>query len=100
SEKTATVRTPSSRQARITRSAISPRLAISTLRNISDLPAAALHLEGEVGGGLDPGGPQLELRGAGCVVERHLLADEAAAVQVHQTLIERLHPVLRPPFRK
>jgi hypothetical protein len=32
---TATVRIPSSRHARITRSAISPRLAIRTLRNIS-----------------------------------------------------------------
>src|SRR5688500_11286563 len=39
SECTATVATPSSRQARITRMAISPRFAIRTLRNMAERPA-------------------------------------------------------------
>src|SRR5271167_2184370 len=41
SEYTATVLNPSSRQARITRTAISPRLAIRTLANTSELLSAA-----------------------------------------------------------
>src|SRR5882724_8718581 len=46
SENTATVAIPSSRQARMTRMAISPRLAINTLRNMaSGLSAALLDLE-------------------------------------------------------
>src|SRR5690349_1082972 len=96
SEKTATVRIPSSLQARMTRSAISPRLAISTFRNMSDFPPARAGVEGQIGGCLDAGRPQRELRGIRREQRRALVADQAPTVQLHQALIEGLHSVLCP----
>src|SRR3990172_4369786 len=71
SEYTATVRMPSSRHARITRTAISPRLATSTLRNIRvDASGARGGVDDEQrlsvldGGGVvdeDPGDPAVDL---------------------------------------
>src|SRR5690349_21466079 len=99
SEKTATVRMPSSLQARITRRAISPRFAIRTFRNMSALPPGQPGVEGHVGGGLDSGCPQRELGGIGGVLHGPLLGDQAAPVQVHQALVEGLHSILGAALR-
>src|SRR5687767_1202401 len=98
SEYTATVWMPSSRQARMTRSAISPRLATRTFLTI---PVAALR-----GGVLLESAParvaraghalhaQRELARVRRVEDRALVRDDALRVPVHQRLVEALHPVL------
>src|SRR3954466_9524114 len=92
SEYTATVWMPSSRHARMTRSAISPRLAIRTFLNISPSrgrfafepgPARvaraghALHAQGELAGA------RREEHGA-------LVRDHALRVPLHERLVEAL----------
>src|SRR5262245_2857422 len=108
---TATVEMRSSRQARMTRSAISPRLAIRTLRNTGSgslvdpvgraghrtlaVAALALHrLPGAVGGRRDALELEAELVGVVAVLERLFLGDEAVAQQRHDRLVEGLHAVL------
>src|ERR1043165_3405879 len=93
---TATVAMPSSRHARITRRAISPRLAISTFLNIR-LGLATL-LPGDVGEGpvgraLDAAEAQCELARIARVEQRHLVADHALVIPLHQRLVEGLHAV-------
>src|SRR5919106_1188374 len=86
SEWTATVLRLSMRQARMTRSAISPRLAISTLRIMERLSFGAL--PNTVAGRFDAAQAESELRGAGGVGQRLLLGDQPVAVQLHEALIE------------
>src|SRR5688572_26445155 len=90
SEYTATVWMPSSRHARMTRSAISPRFAISTFLNIpGDAKGAAVLLLLELvpaliaraGHALDP---QRELRRARRIEERALVRDDALLVPLHE----------------
>src|SRR4051795_12668965 len=86
---TATVRIPSSLQARITRRAISPRLAINTFRNTSGpghgkgfgraLPHFLLARR-------HAGDAEGELAGVRRVVHRPLVADPPLAVEVEQAL--------------
>src|SRR5262245_66598093 len=88
---TATVEIPSSRHARITRRAISPRFAIKTFLNIRSAAgfAAAAHLrEGAVRRPLDPAEPEGELAGVGGEEERHFVADRALVIPLHQRLVE------------
>src|SRR6185503_21049022 len=87
----------------MTRRAISPRLAIRTFLNIAltrGLPALApAHLrEGLVGRALDAAQPERELAGVGGEEERHLVADRALVIPLHQGLVEGLHPVLDGAF--
>src|SRR6478672_5960901 len=122
SEYTATVSTPSSRQARMTRSAISPRLAIRTFLNMERSGARRRAVSDEDfldhlvrrpasggGVGLEPGpavvaGPghtlhaERELAGAGGVEHGALVRDDALGVVAHQRLVEALHPVLHGAF--
>src|SRR5262245_28530909 len=114
---TATVEILSSRQARITRSAISPRLAIRTLRNMRAW-SDPTHPIGTTAG-LGPGRfcrlrihwlphairsarDSLELEGKlvgiVAVLERFFLADRSVAQQAQHRLIEGLHAVLRHAF--
>src|SRR5258706_1696908 len=100
SEYTATVCTPSSRQARMTRSAISPRLAIKTFLNTS---ASGLRSAFEprprgvarAGHALHA---QRELAGARREEHRALIGDDALRVPLHERLVEALHPVLHGAF--
>src|SRR5262245_49666354 len=121
--KTATVAMSSSRQARITRSAISPRFAIRTLRNIALLRGAealgepptlrtrsggldagagrAARVDRRplpVGGGEDALELEIELVGVVAVLERLFFRDEAVAEQTQHRLVEGLHVVLREAF--
>src|SRR3954462_11688525 len=94
SEYTATVWMPSSRQARMTRSAISPRLAIRTFLNMSAvllLLERAPALIARAGHPLDA---ERELRRARGVEERAFVRDGALRVPLHQRLVEGLHPIL------
>src|SRR5262245_36433542 len=107
---TATVAMRSSRQARMTRSAISPRLAIRTLRNTRSFAAGPVGSAraGRGAGGLGLGGGTFgaphAVRGPGdalqlerqlvrvvAVLERLLLADDPLAQQRQHRLVERLH---------
>src|SRR5206468_5460326 len=112
---TATVAILSSRQARITRSAISPRLAIRTLRNIplgTARPRAELgcfrvgrrfpqvlvrlhRLPYAIRGGVDALELEVQLVGVVAVLQRLFLGDDPLEKQGHDRLIERLHAVLR-----
>src|SRR3954464_14082407 len=99
---TATVRIPSSRQARMTRRAISPRLAIRTFRNTSG-PAVRWKGFGRalphfLLAGRHPGDAEGELAGVRRVVHRPLVADPPPRVEVEEALVEALHPVLHPPL--
>src|SRR5881397_1217713 len=115
---TATVEILSSRQARITRSAISPRLAIRTLRNMPlsgsqarsrSRPRGAgrrltLHhgvdrLPDAVGGGEDALELQRQLVGMVAVPERVLLGDQTGLQEAQNGLIEALHAVLSHALR-
>src|SRR5829696_8336136 len=82
----------------MTRSAISPRLAIRTLRNMSAIRAPEGGVEGEVRGRLDAGRAELEFRRVGGVLEGRFLRHHSAAVEVHETLVEGLHSVLGAPL--
>src|SRR5512146_2466342 len=96
---------PSSRAARMTRSAISPRLATRIFWIMVGSAAApplgrrfGLGLERLprlVGGRVDPLDAQLELRRIRRVAERVLEADLLLRVEAHDRLVERLHAVLR-----
>src|SRR3954454_2755563 len=108
---TATVETPSSRQARITRSAISPRLAIRTFLNMPrPRDRRSEHLgrqierlrrcffggdlvELPIRGRLHAGNAKGELVGVGGVEQRAFVRDQSVLEPLHQRLIEGLHPV-------
>src|SRR3954468_22970423 len=111
---TATVATPSSRHARMTRSAISPRFAIRTFlnmrrsgdrrrgchlwRQIDGLWLCLLgrHLvELPVGRGVYARNPQCELVGVGRVEQGAFVGDHSVLVPLHQRLVEGLHTVRR-----
>src|SRR5438874_1037574 len=108
--KTATVAMRSSRHARMTRSAISPRLAIRTLRNTRSFAAgparSSRRRAGRLGVGVGAhraphaiggGGDALELERqlvrVVAVPECFFLADDAIAQQRQHRLVERLHAV-------
>src|SRR6185436_18480996 len=97
SEYTATVWMPSSRQARMTRSAISPRLAIKTFLNIAPLRGRLAAFEvrparvARAGNTLHA---QCKLAGARGVEHGALVRDHALRVPHHQGLVEALHAVL------
>src|SRR3954470_17548462 len=109
SEYTATVAIPSSRQARMTRSAISPRLAIKTFLNMFKHVGASSRRQVEGPGErlirrrdlgelavrrrVDTGGAQRELARISRVEERALVRDHPVFVPLHQRLVERLHAV-------
>src|SRR5215213_3542292 len=102
SEYTATVRIPSSRQARMTRRAISPRLAINTFRNTyaSDPSLEGFRRAGPhfLLAGRDAGDAERELGGVRRVVHGPVVADPPLAVQLQEALVEGLHPVAHPPL--
>src|SRR5439155_3612183 len=107
SEYTATVSTPSSRHARMTRSAISPRLAMRTLLNmrrrswITRSRRLCLAFEARprgVAGTRDALHTQRELGGIGRVKHCALVRDDATRVMLHERLVEALHPVLHRAF--
>src|SRR5665647_1148396 len=102
SEYTATVWIPSSRHARITRRAISPRFAIRTFLNISVRPSAGHVLADVVPPGIARTGNSLnakrEFARVRCVVKCVLVRDDSLLVPVHQRLIEALHSVLHSSF--
>src|SRR5665647_75007 len=96
---------PSSRHARMTRSAISPRLAIRIFLNIQSAVRARLTdgslrdvLLEVVPAGVARAGHALhlqrELARARRVEERALVGDHALRVPVHERLVEGLHAVL------
>src|SRR5688500_9665926 len=94
---------PSSRQARMTRSAISPRFAIRTFLNIPGAAAGSAfglleRVPALVARARDPLDPKRELRGTRRVVHRALVRDDALLEPLHQGLVERLHPVLHRAF--
>src|SRR5947208_8487747 len=97
SEYTATVCTPSSRQARITRSAISPRFAIRIFLNIPRRSGGHFLIQ------ILPLGiartsytlnAKRELTRVGRVVKSVLVRDDSFLIPVHQCLIEALHSIL------
>src|ERR671933_1094034 len=101
SEYTATVSMPSSRQARMTRSAISPRLAMRTLRNIARYDAARARaltvLEARPARVARRGHAlhaQRELARVAREEQRALVRDDALRIPAHDRLVEALHPVL------
>src|SRR6476661_10493943 len=101
SENTATVSTPSSRHARMMRSAISPRLAMSTFLNIGARSAGGVGLEAGPARVAGPGHAlhaQRELAGARGVEHGALVRDDPLRVVAHQRLVEALHPVLHRPL--
>src|SRR5215208_4741958 len=102
SEYTATVCTPSSRHARMTRSAISPRLEMRTLLNMTArqyerrlrIRIAFEARPGRVARTSDALDPKRELRRTGRVEHGALVRDHSARVELHQRLVEALHAVL------
>src|SRR5690348_13013701 len=99
SEYTATVCTPSSRQARMTRSAISPRLAISTFLNIySGWRRTFEPGPARVAGAGYALHAQRELARARREEHGALVRDDALRVPLHERLVEALHPVLHRAF--
>src|SRR5688572_16233178 len=99
SEYTATVWMPSSRHARITRSAISPRLAIRTFLNMPGcdrgvrlfLVESGPRLIARAGNALHV---QRELGRARRIEQGAFVRDDALPVPLHQRLVERLHAIL------
>src|SRR5262245_47014967 len=96
---------PSSRAARTTRSAISPRLAtrifwiIRSLRLRFGFRLRFERLPRLVRRGVDALHAELELGGIRRVAKRALEADLLLGVEAHDGLIEGLHPVLRHAVR-
>src|SRR3979411_666680 len=101
SEYTATVSTPSSRHARMMRSAISPRFAIRTFLNIARRSAGGVGLEAgpaRVAGAGHALDPQRELAGARGVEHGALVRDGPLRINAHERLVEALHAVLHRAF--
>src|SRR5687768_14296833 len=104
SEYTATVWIPSSRQARITRSAISPRFAIRTFLNIQGRyrrGRSLLLLERApalVARSSNTLHTKREFRRTAGVEHGTLVRDDALRIPLHQRLVEGLHAVLDRAF--
>src|SRR5258706_13224492 len=100
SEYTATVCTPSSRHARMMRSAISPRLAIRTFLNIVG-SGGGVGLEAGpavVAGAGHALHAQRELARARGEEHRAVVRDDRLGVEAHQRLVEALHAILHGAF--
>src|SRR5688572_5745053 len=98
SEYTATVCIPSSRQARMTRRAISPRFAIRTFLNMASEGSGNHVLRDRVprrvAGPCNSLDSQRELAWVRRVIQGVLVRDDALLVPVHERLVEALHAVL------